>query len=53
MRVTSPTRSPLPTSRPGAQAACGPIDVLINAAGWGRTAPFVEGTPEFWDNSWR
>jgi 2-hydroxycyclohexanecarboxyl-CoA dehydrogenase len=31
------------------QAGCGAIDVLVNAAGWGRTAPFVEGTPEFWD----
>ena len=30
------------------QAQCGPIDVLVNAAGWGRTAPFVEGTPDFW-----
>ncbi len=32
-----------------AQASYGAIDVLVNAAGWGRTAPFVEGTPEFWD----
>ena len=24
------------------------VDVLVNAAGWGRTAPFWEGTPEFW-----
>ncbi len=32
-----------------AQAAHGPIDVLVNAAGWGRTAPFVEGTPAFWE----
>jgi 2-hydroxycyclohexanecarboxyl-CoA dehydrogenase len=32
-----------------AQADCGAIDVLVNAAGWGRTAPFVEGKPEFWD----
>jgi len=31
-----------------AQSQCGPIDVLVNAAGWGRTAPFVEGTPDFW-----
>ena len=31
------------------QAQCGAVDVLVNAAGWGRTAPFVEGTPEFWD----
>jgi len=31
------------------QAQCGAVDVLVNAAGWGQTAPFVEGTPEFWD----
>ncbi|MDH5538210.1 MAG: SDR family oxidoreductase [Rhizobacter sp.] len=30
------------------QARCGAIDVLVNGAGWGRTAPFVEGSPEFW-----
>jgi 2-hydroxycyclohexanecarboxyl-CoA dehydrogenase len=32
-----------------AQAQHGPIDVLVNAAGWGRTGPFIEGTPEFWN----
>jgi len=32
-----------------AQAQHGPIDVLVNAAGWGRTAPFIDGTPEFWN----
>jgi 2-hydroxycyclohexanecarboxyl-CoA dehydrogenase len=32
-----------------AQSQCGAIDVLVNAAGWGRTAPFVEGTPDFWN----
>jgi len=26
----------------------GPVDVLVNAAGWGRTAPFWDGTPDFW-----
>ena len=31
------------------QSQCGPIDVLVNAAGWGRNAPFVEGTPDFWN----
>lgn len=30
------------------QDAHGTVDILVNAAGWGRTAPFVEGTPEFW-----
>ena len=32
-----------------AMASFGAIDILVNAAGWGRTAPFVEGTPEFWE----
>jgi 2-hydroxycyclohexanecarboxyl-CoA dehydrogenase len=31
------------------QAEHGAVDVLVNAAGWGRTAPFVEGTPDFWN----
>jgi len=31
------------------QARFGPVDILVNGAGWGRTAPFVEGTPEFWN----
>ncbi|MCA0239591.1 MAG: 3-oxoacyl-ACP reductase FabG [Proteobacteria bacterium] len=26
----------------------GAVDVLVNAAGWGRTAPFWDGTPPFW-----
>ncbi|MDE2094227.1 MAG: 3-oxoacyl-ACP reductase FabG [Burkholderiales bacterium] len=26
----------------------GPVDILVNGAGWGRTAPFVEGSAEFW-----
>lgn len=26
----------------------GAVDVLVNAAGWGRTAPFWDGTPDFW-----
>lgn len=30
------------------QARLGAADILVNAAGWGRTAPFLEGTPEFW-----
>jgi len=31
------------------QAKYGAVDVLVNGAGWGKTAPFWEGTPEFWD----
>lgn len=30
------------------QARFGAVDVLVNGAGWGRTAPFWEGTPELW-----
>ena len=26
----------------------GAVDILVNGAGWGRTAPFVEGSAEFW-----
>ncbi|MCZ2291935.1 MAG: SDR family oxidoreductase [Burkholderiales bacterium] len=31
------------------KARHGNADILVNAAGWGRTAPFWEGTPDFWD----
>lgn len=27
----------------------GAVDILVNGAGWGRTHPFWEGTPELWD----
>ena len=30
------------------QARFGAVDVLVNGAGWGKTQPFWEGTPEFW-----
>lgn len=30
------------------QTQFGTVDILVNGAGWGRTAPFMEGTPEFW-----
>jgi 2-hydroxycyclohexanecarboxyl-CoA dehydrogenase len=26
----------------------GRIDILVNAAGWGKNQPFIENTPEFW-----
>lgn len=32
-----------------ALAAGGRVDVLVNVAGWGRTEPFVQNTPDFWD----
>ena len=31
------------------QARHGAVDVLVNGAGWGKTAQFWEGTPEFWE----
>jgi len=31
------------------QTEVGAVDVLVNAAGWGRTAPFIDGTPDFWN----
>ena len=31
------------------QAKVGPIDILVNGAGWGQTKPFWEATAEFWD----
>lgn len=27
----------------------GPVDVLVNVAGWDRFVPFVDTTPDFWD----
>jgi 2-hydroxycyclohexanecarboxyl-CoA dehydrogenase len=31
------------------EAALGPLDVLVNNAGWDRLQPFVENDPELWD----
>jgi len=31
------------------QRAGGRVDVLVNAAGWGKVQPFVDNPPEFWD----
>ena len=28
---------------------CGPVDVLVNCAGWDRMEPFRHNTPELWD----
>ena len=30
-------------------ASVGRVDILVNAAGWGKTEPFVQNSPEFWD----
>jgi 2-hydroxycyclohexanecarboxyl-CoA dehydrogenase len=48
MRVDMTDAASIADFAAAAQASFGTIDVLVNAAGWGRTAPFVEGTPEFW-----
>ena len=29
-------------------SAVGPVDILVNGAGWGRTHPFWDGTPDLW-----
>ncbi len=31
------------------QGAAGPLDVVVNVAGWDIIQPFVDNTPEFWD----
>jgi 2-hydroxycyclohexanecarboxyl-CoA dehydrogenase len=33
----------------GVVDAAGPVDILVNVAGWDRFVPFVDTTPEFWD----
>ena len=30
-------------------ARVGAVDILVNGAGWGKTHPFWEGTPELWE----
>ncbi len=33
----------------GVEADLGPITILVNVAGWDRFVPFVDTTPEFWE----
>jgi 2-hydroxycyclohexanecarboxyl-CoA dehydrogenase len=33
----------------GVVDAAGPIDIVVNVAGWDRFVPFVDTTPEFWE----
>jgi len=49
MRVDMTDAASIEAFAAAVQSQCGPIDVLVNAAGWGRNAPFVEGTPDFWN----
>jgi len=32
-----------------AEAALGPIDIMVNNAGWDRFEPFLKNTPDFWN----
>ena len=48
MRVDMTDPESIAAFAASAQSQHGRIDVLVNAAGWGRTAPFLEGTPELW-----
>ena len=34
-----------------AQTALGPVDVLVNNAGWDRFTPFLKSTPDLWERS--
>ena len=34
--------------RQAAIKRCGKVDIVANVAGWGKTEPFVQNTPEFW-----
>jgi len=36
-------------ARAALERAGGRVDVLVNAAGWGRAQPFIENPPDFWD----
>ena len=49
MRVDMTDAASIEAFAAAVQSQCGPIGVLVNAAGWGRNAPFVEGTPDFWN----
>jgi 2-hydroxycyclohexanecarboxyl-CoA dehydrogenase len=48
MRVDMTDTASIGAFAAAVQAQFGPIDILVNGAGWGRTAPFWDGTPEFW-----
>jgi 2-hydroxycyclohexanecarboxyl-CoA dehydrogenase len=49
MRVDMTDAQSVASFAEAVQARFGPVDVLVNGAGWGRTHPFWEGTPDLWD----
>jgi 2-hydroxycyclohexanecarboxyl-CoA dehydrogenase len=49
MRVDMTDANSIATFADAVQAQFGAVDVLVNGAGWGKTHPFWEGTPELWD----
>ncbi|MCX7891969.1 MAG: 3-oxoacyl-ACP reductase FabG [Burkholderiales bacterium] len=49
MRVDMTDAASIAAFAAAVQARLGPVDVLVNGAGWGTTHPFWEGTPELWD----
>lgn len=48
IRVDLTDAASIEAFRKEAIARCGKVDIVANVAGWGRTEPFVENTPEFW-----
>ncbi|MCC6193767.1 MAG: SDR family oxidoreductase [Burkholderiales bacterium] len=49
MAVDMTDRASIAAFAEAVQARHGTVDILVNGAGWGRTHPFWEGTPELWD----
>jgi 2-hydroxycyclohexanecarboxyl-CoA dehydrogenase len=49
MRVDMTDAASIAAFADAVQAQLGTVDVLVNGAGWGKTHPFWEGTPELWD----
>jgi NAD(P)-dependent dehydrogenase (short-subunit alcohol dehydrogenase family) len=47
MRVDVADRTAVDTLRDRVLSELGPVDMLVNAAGWDQTAPFLDATPEF------
>ena len=48
MRVDITDAQSIEAFRQAALARRGPVDIVANVAGWGKTEPFVENKPELW-----